>query len=65
LLTTLGLPTTIPEANLRRAAAHLRADKKRSGDHVRLPLCQEVGRADLHRVSLKNLEAALRGAATS
>lgn len=65
LLQSLGLPTTIPEANLRRAAAHLRADKKRSGDHVRLPLCQEVGRADLHRVSLKDLEAALRGAPTS
>jgi shikimate kinase/3-dehydroquinate synthase len=61
LLSKLGLPISIPDATRLRAAGHLRADKKRSGDHVRLPLCQTVGRSDLHRVSIKSLESALRG----
>lgn len=59
LLTMLGLPTTVPMSDVAAAFPHVKADKKRAGDGVKLPVVTGVGEGRVERVSLADLARAL------
>lgn len=55
VLANLGLPTSVPQAELEAAWSYISADKKRSGGCLKLPLPTELGRAEIHRVAVAGL----------
>ena len=61
LLRVLGLPTEVPRAEVVSAWPFVSADKKRTRDHVRLPVATGEGRARIEKVRIADLERAVVG----
>ncbi len=61
LLSSLGLPTFVERAEMAAAWPFVGSDKKRAGDTLRLPVVTEVGCAEVRRVRIQDLRAALLG----
>lgn len=57
VLARLGLPTTLPIAELDAAWSFVASDKKRTRGSLRLPLPVEVGRTVVHKIALTSLHA--------
>ncbi|MGH7285915.1 MAG: 3-dehydroquinate synthase [Polyangiaceae bacterium] len=55
VLEKLGLPTSVPHAELEAAWSYINSDKKRSGKTLKLPLPSQLGRAEVHRVPVSSL----------
>jgi shikimate kinase / 3-dehydroquinate synthase len=59
LLSALGLPSEVALADVEACFRYVGADKKRTGDGVRLAVVDEVGKGRVQRVSLSALRGAL------
>lgn len=60
LLTALGLPTSVPRAELAGSAPFLSVDKKRRQGRVILPVASAVGQGELFEVAISELSAFMR-----
>jgi shikimate kinase/3-dehydroquinate synthase len=61
ILSSLGLPTFVDRAEMAAAWPFVGSDKKRTGDILRLPVVTAAGCAEVRRVRLHDLHAALLG----
>ncbi len=64
-LRSYGLPTEPPKDLLAKAAGALRADKKRVGDKIVMPLLEAIGKPVLVEVGVGELESWLKSKASS